>query len=133
MVDDVLEALREATYATPSGKQILYNSGGDLTRQVADLYAVVNENHVTGSSNLENDQLRAILTDLAAGKPDLSDAQWGLVQRLLEKYKDELAAARKSPDRNGQDYSAVPPEGTGRVVPPDAGRDGRGRFKPRVG
>ena len=112
----VLERLREASYTNADGSKVLYSSGGDSYRDAADLYAILSENHTTGSSNLENDQVRQILTDLRAGK-DLDNAEWGVLKTLLAKYRTQLAALRASPDHQGQDYTAVAPEGTGRLIP----------------
>lgn len=106
--------VREATYDI-GDKKVLYNSGGDVTRLAEDLYAVIRENHTTGSSNLENDQIRQILTDLHTGR-EPSDAQYGVIQALERKYSAKLKALRASPDHQGQDYSKTAPEGAGRIV-----------------
>jgi hypothetical protein len=123
--------LREATYDVPDGSKVQYSSGGDTFKAASDLYAVLDELAPSGSSNLANDQVRQMLSDLQAGK-DLSDAQWGALTELLQKYAKQLAALRASPDKNGQDYTAVAPEGTGRLIaaPSSSGRDEQGRFQP---
>lgn len=116
MPDSMLERLREASYPTPDGKNaVQYTSGGDTTRDASDLYAVLKETHSTGTSNLENDQVRQILTDLNNNKA-LDDAQWGVMKALMAKYSSQIAKLRASPDHHGQDYLKVAPEGTGRLV-----------------
>lgn len=106
-------ALREGSYTNADGSVIAYQDA-QTVRDAQDLYAILEEQGPSGSSNLENDQVRGILTALHAGR--LDDAQWGVLRHLTQKYASELKALRASPDRKGQDYSAVTPVGTGRVI-----------------
>lgn len=106
--------VREEFYENVDGSRIAF-LGPQTVQDARDLYAVLQEEGPSGSSNLENDQVRAILTNLHAGR-DLDDAQWGVMRHLTEKYASQLAKLRASPDRNGQDYASVAPLGTGRVI-----------------
>lgn len=110
-----LVRLREGSYQTPDGKTVQFTDAETL-RDARDLYAVLKEEHGTGSSNLENDQCREIVTDLQAGKP-LDNAQFGALQTLLAKYRGAIAKLRASPDHQGQDYGRTAPEGKGRLSP----------------
>jgi hypothetical protein len=88
---------------------------GDTYRQAARLYAVLDETHETGTSNLENDQVRQMLTDMQSGKP-LDDAQNGVLQRLWRKYAAKVSAYEGTGDFKGQDYLSTVPQGVGRIV-----------------
>ncbi len=109
--------MREGSYRNADGSRIAYPDR-QTVQDARDLYAILQEQAPSGSSNLENDQVRAILSDLLSGQPDLSDAQWGVLKHLTGKYAAQLKALRASPDRRGQDYSKVVPVGTGRVLEP---------------
>jgi hypothetical protein len=111
---DVLARLREGSYTTETGQNVSFTDGQTRT-DAQDLYAVLKEEHATGSSNLENDIARQILTDLSAGKP-LDNAQWGALHALLAKYAPQIAKLRASPDHHGQNYDAVAPDGKGRLA-----------------
>jgi hypothetical protein len=127
---DVLARLREATYDVPDGSKVQYSSGGDVYRDACDLYAILDEVAPSGSSNLENDIVRQLLTDLRQGKAP-NGQQWGALRALLEKYARELAALRASPDKGGQDFVGGAAPGTGRVIPApsSSGRDAQGRSR----
>lgn len=111
---DPLSPLREGSYTNADGSVIAYLDA-QTVQDARDLYAVLQEQAPSGSSNLENDQIRAILTSLQAGQ-QLDDAQWGAFHHLRDKYASALTALRASADRKGQDYSAVAEPGTGRVM-----------------
>jgi hypothetical protein len=123
----LLTRLREGSYALPSGQRVAYTDG-DTLKALQLLYRVTPETSDTGSSHLANDQVRAMLTDVQAGKP-LSGVQLGQLHVLLARYSSELAALRKSGNRDGQDYSAVPDPATGRLIAAAAPRDHHGRFR----
>lgn len=113
--------MREGSYTNADGSVIAVVDK-QTVQDARDLYAVLEEQGPSGSSNLENDQVRAILSALLSGQPDLDDAQWGVLRHLTEKYAPQLAKLRASPDHGGQDYSRVAPTGTGRVI---KGKDGQ--------
>jgi hypothetical protein len=125
----LISRLREGAYTNPDGSQVMYTDK-DTLRQLYDLYAILPEQGPSGSSNLPNDQVRTMLSDIQNGQP-LSDAQLGALRGLLAKYKSELAAFVAS-GRSGQDYGDVVAPGTGRLIPAPANsqqRDHHGRFR----
>jgi hypothetical protein len=111
---DAIRRLREGSYQLPDGRSVSFTDAQTLT-DARDLYAVLKEQHMTGSSNLENDIVRQILTDLTAG--NISAAQHGALNALLVKYRGAISKLRASPDHQGQDYGKVAPLGTGRITP----------------
>lgn len=108
--------VREGSYALPDGRAVYFNDGQTL-RDVSDLYTILHENHSTGSPNLENEQAKAMLDQVQRGGK-LDDTQIGVLVKLMGKYHAQMAALRKSPDREGQDILAVPENG--RMIPKGA-------------
>lgn len=106
----VLEAARtrEATYGEGGTK--VYYDAGDAIRDVTDLYTVLEENHTTGSPNLENMQARGLLERLQLGG-GLGEAQIGVMRKLMAKHAPAIDALRISHDRQGQDLLELPDAG----------------------
>lgn len=106
--------LREATYG-PTGTEIYYEDG-DTYRDITDLYTVLKQNRAdTGSPSLENGQVESLARTVYENRP-LSLVEIGLLAKLKGKYADALAQLRAIPDRDGQDYLAVPDPATARLV-----------------
>lgn len=93
--------VREGSYPIPGG--VVEFCDADTIREIADLYVVAEEDYKTGTSNLANDQLRQMLTDVFQGK-NLSAVQWNVLKRLRNRYATEYAALNAKPDKDGQDY-----------------------------
>jgi hypothetical protein len=129
---DLVARLREATYPAGDGKTAVMYDSGDLYAEACDLYAVLGEEAPSGSSNLENDKIRAILTDLQSHKP-LSAVQYGVLDELLRKYSGALAKLRSSPDKDGQDFVSSPDPATARLVPAPLAESSFGRQRLRSG
>lgn len=105
---------REASYETGDGQHVYYDdgpAGKETLRDAADLYAVLDENHDTGSPNLENDQARGILGRLQSGA-GLGEVHIGQLRKLMAKHAAAIAELRRSRDRDGQDLLAVPSAGS---------------------
>jgi hypothetical protein len=122
-IDGSVLYLREATYQLHDGRHVYYDDGpmGRQTlRDAADLYACLEENHATGSPNLENMQARHILDRLQTGA-GLGQVHLNTLVGLLKKHKDAIEALRKASNRDGQDVLDVAPDGPdGGVVDPHA-------------
>jgi hypothetical protein len=103
------------SYINADGSSVQFTDD-ELQRQATVLYSILKEEAPSGSSNMENDVVRQLLTDLWQNKP-LNNAQHGALAQLLRKYAPQIAAAQKSEDYDGQDYLHTPPEGQGRVTP----------------
>ena len=98
----MLHVLREGTYQLGDGRSVYYDDGPGTLRDAADLYAVLDEEHKTGSPNLENAQAKQILDMLQSGG-GLGMVHIGTLRKLLTKHAAAIAKLRKSPDRDGQD------------------------------
>jgi hypothetical protein len=111
----LIRRMREGRYATRVNGQVVTTAftDGDTIREVADLLVVLGEEHSSGSPNLEIAQIRGMGGDLESGKP-LTAVQQALLGKLLAKYGPEIRLLRRSPDRQGQDFLAVPTQGAGR-------------------
>lgn len=99
--------VREGSYQLPDGRSVYY-SDAETLRDVADLYAVIDEQYDTGTPNLENDQARLMLETLGSGAP-LEAWQVQQLTRLMDKYAQQIQALRTRPDRGGQDFLAEAP------------------------
>jgi hypothetical protein len=86
----------------------------DALRDVADLWAVV-KGEYNGTPSTESDALKNMLGDLQHGKP-LSDPQFALKARLLDKYAAALKEFRASPESDTEGYIPLPPTGSGRLM-----------------
>lgn len=106
--------VREGSYGLPGGQQ-MYFEDGDTYKDITDLYTVVPMKLDNDTPNLENEQLQTMARDYITGRA-LSLIQIGVLKRLLDKYSDDLAALRSSPDRDGQDYSHAPDPATARLI-----------------
>lgn len=106
--------VREGTYGAPGQPQV-YFEDGETYEDVTDLYTVLEADRGNGTPNLENAQVEHLAACMLAGYP-LTDVQIGLLQRLLNKHADAIAALRATPDREGQDYTDVPDPGTARLT-----------------
>lgn len=105
-------------YTNADGSTVQFTDP-DLIRSATDLYTILHAELPTGDTNLENDQVRQMLTDMRAGKP-LDVAQHGVLRQLLAKYADDLAELQATSDKRGQDYFNVPDDSQGRVSRGDA-------------
>jgi hypothetical protein len=104
-------ALREAAYELPDGRAVWYDDGRESLQDAADVYAVLPETlTATGSPNLENLQARHILDRLQTGQ-GLGEVHIATLRGLLSKYRAQVDALRRSPDRRGQDMLALAPDG----------------------
>lgn len=108
------KGLREGTYQS-NGKSVYYDDGPGTLQDAADLYAVLNEDHQTGSPNLENGQAKAILDMLQSGG-GLGVVHLGTLQKLFAKHADKVAKLRKSPDRDGQNPLAMASAGPDSLI-----------------
>lgn len=113
-----LRRLREGALGLADGRSVYYQDD-DTLRDAADLYAVLAETHATGSPNLENEQARGFVERLQSGGL-LADVEIGRFLELLDKYADEIAVLRASPDRQGQDYLHEPDPSAARIQNGDA-------------
>lgn len=111
----------EATYGEPGGTQVWYDNGHDAIRDATDLYTVLEEQHGTGSPNLENLQARDLVGHLQRGA-GLGEVQIGLLRRLLAKHQAEIDQLRSSRDRDGQDVLDVPEGGAHERIITTGGR-----------
>lgn len=120
MINRILRMLREGSYPTPDGEGSVYYVDDSTMRDAADLAAVLNEDHVTGSPNLENLQARNILDHLQTGA-GLGEVQIGTLRKLVAKHRAKITALRASGDREGQDYLDVADPGSARMTNPKDG------------
>jgi hypothetical protein len=103
--------VREGTYGAPGQPQVYYEDG-DTYKDVTDLYQVLPVESGDGTKHLENAQVEHLGACMLSGYP-LSDVQIGVLQALLAKYADAIAALRADQE---QDYTNVPDPGTARLV-----------------
>lgn len=106
--------VREGVYGAPGQPQVCFEDG-DTYKDVTDLYTVLDQERGNGTPNLENSQVEGIAASIQDGYP-LSNVEIGVLQRLLAKYKERIAALRASADQEGQDYTSVPDPGTARLA-----------------
>jgi hypothetical protein len=110
-------SLREAAYQVADGRAVYYDDGPQTLRDAADLGAVLDENHSTGSPNLENLQARNLLDRLQTGQ-GLSEHHIGTLRGLLSKHAAKIDAFRKR-GRDGQDSLAQASAGSdSRIINP---------------
>jgi hypothetical protein len=67
------------SYTLPDGRKVQF-SDGDTTRDVADLWAIV-DGEFEGTPSTASKALESMLADLQAGKP-LSDEEWSMLTRV---------------------------------------------------
>lgn len=116
-----LRRLHEATYQLADGRSVWYDDGRESLRDAADLYAVLDEQHRTGSPNLENQQALTILNRLQSGQ-GLAEVHVGTLQKLLAKHQPAIDRLRASRDRQGQDLLDVASDGPdSRILPSTQG------------
>lgn len=104
------QPVREGTYQTHDGRQVYFDDGKQSLQDAADLYAVLSENHKTGSPNVENQQALHILARLQSGD-GLGELHIGTLTALLRKHGKAIAARRAARNRDGQDLLAMAPDG----------------------
>lgn len=110
--------LREASYDLGDGRSVYFDDGKESLRDAADLYAVLEELHGTGSPNLENMQARYILDRMQQGG-GLGEVHLNTLRDLTAKHAAKIAALRRTPDRRGQDMLHVATAGPeGRIHDP---------------
>jgi hypothetical protein len=111
----MIRRLREGSYSSKvNGASVSVPfTDAETTRDVHDLYVVLSELHSSGSPNLEIQQARQLIAGLEEGR-SLSTVEQALLGRLLARHASEIRALRRSPDKQGQDFAAVPTAGTGR-------------------
>jgi hypothetical protein len=101
--------VREAAYQTHDGRAVFYDDGRESLRDAADLYAVLEEQHGTGSPNVENLQAMHILGRLQTGE-GLGAVHVGTLRGLLNRHAKAVSAHRKN--RDGQDLLAMASAGS---------------------
>lgn len=118
---DPNKGLREGTYQLADGRSVYYDNGRETLQDASDLYTVLDENHKTGSPNLENMQARNILGLLQTGS-GLGEVHIGTLRELLTKHAPAIAALRRSKDRDGQNPLNVASAGSdSRMMPASKG------------
>lgn len=109
--------MREATYQLHDGRHVYYDDGHETLRDAADLYRVLNEQHKTGSPNIENQRARTILARLQSGA-GLGEMHIGTLRGLLAKHGPAIAKARASGNADGQDLLAMASAGPDSRITP---------------
>lgn len=116
-MDRLLRLMREATMELAGGESVYYQTSDpeDTLRDALDLYTVIPEDYRTGSESLENKQAMQFVAVLQSGGL-LAEVDLGVFLGLLSKYRDEIAALRASPDREGQDHLAIDATPNARII-----------------
>lgn len=111
--DFVLDRLREGSYALPDGRAVYYEDAQTLT-DALDLYTVLDEDHDTGSPNIENEQAKAFAGQLQSGV-GLSGVQVGRLRQLVKEHWAEIEALRAR-NRRGQNLVDVPDAASALII-----------------
>jgi hypothetical protein len=109
--------VREATYQLNDGRHVYYDDGKESLRDAADLYAVLDEQHKTGSPNVENQQALHILARLQSGD-GLGEMHIGTLTGLLRKHAGAIDKYRKARGQDGQDLLSVASAGPSARISP---------------
>lgn len=104
--------LREGTYK--AGEHTVYFQDGETMRDLADLYAVLEETAGTGSPNVENDLVRGFIEQVQHGRP-LNDTQIAKLLEMRRRYADQLEAYRANRDP-ARDLLNIPDTARARIL-----------------
>jgi hypothetical protein len=108
-----------STYGGVNGSPAVAYETSDTYGLVTDLWRVLPQTLANGTPNLENELVEGIAASMQDGKP-LSDAEIGVLRKLLDKYQSEIVALRADPDY--QSYTDTPSPATARLVESARGR-----------